>query len=204
MQEGGLLCGLNEAHNVEADPGEAFNRIYRGRRPLERFAATRVGAGQTVDDVVAATFEIAWKQISRGVEVRSDGAWLRAIARRVLANDRRSLRRRAALHDRLCLGRQLAGDVFFEVELVDALKRTPPHVATVGILLVHGLGGRELAAILGCSAGAAAMRVHRARALLHECLLDVSDETAALGGRPSPRPAVGADTRLRPSRSATR
>lgn len=108
------------------------------------------------------TFVIAWRRL--GDVPEQPLPWLLAVARRVLANQRRGERRRGALAERL------RGSVPGQT--------APVHDGVVGtalatlserdreVLLLHaweGLSNAEAGAVLGCSANAFAVRLHRAR-----------------------------------------
>jgi RNA polymerase sigma factor (sigma-70 family) len=92
--------------------------------------------------------------------------WLYATARRVVANQRRSLRRRLALDERLRLEEDPArDDTSSEESLVhEALARLGVRDREVLLLAEwEGLSSAEIAAVLGCLAVTARGRLHRAR-----------------------------------------
>src|ERR1700733_1908946 len=71
--------------------------------------AQRRSDAETADDVLSEVFVVAWRRLE---EVPADPLpWLLACARRVLANQRRAERRRAAFVDRLSADRLPAGAV---------------------------------------------------------------------------------------------
>lgn len=128
----------------------------------------------------------------------SSRAWLFGIARHVLANQRRGVRRRHALADRL---RSALRDQV--VEPPDATMRAPIATALAGLgaadqellrlVAWEGLSRGELATALGCSPAAVRVRLHRARTRLRRALADL--DTAANGQR---RPAAPAAATRRP------
>jgi RNA polymerase sigma-70 factor, ECF subfamily len=99
--------------------------------------------------------------------------WLYATARRVIANQRRSIRRRVALQERLALEAasrpepSAAGD---EGELVhEALRRLGPRDREVLLLAEwEGLSPAEISAVVGCLTVTARGRLHRARRRFRE------------------------------------
>ena len=115
--------------------------------------------------------------------------WLYATARRVLANQRRSSRRRHALHDRLALEASAGvsdGAPAGEVALVrDALDRLGPRDREILLLAEwEGLSPAEIASVLGCLTVTARGRLHRARRRFRgafEEALDGHDRRAARG-----------------------
>ncbi len=89
--------------------------------------------------------------------------WLYAVARRVLANNRRSLRRRLALHEALrpLTVEELAPSGLRLGHALGALKATDREV----LLLTawEGLDANQVAEVLGCSVQAVYTRLHRAK-----------------------------------------
>lgn len=134
----------------------------------------------TADDVVAEVFAICWRK--RAV-VPSDEPlpWLYAVARRVLANQRRASSRRTALSDVLgVLARgQHEPAPQHGVAVLDALAALPQHDREILMLTAwEGLNARQASKVLGCSPAAVHTRLHRARGRLQQEL-----------GRPQPAPS---------------
>lgn len=125
----------------------------------------RTGEAQA-EDVVAETFTAAWRHIDR---LPNDPLpWLYRTARNRLSNDRRSVRRRERLADRLAAHHRAEPDhapgVVEEVRLRAALWRLPPGEREALMLIGwEGLDHRTAAYVAGCSASAFKVRVHRAR-----------------------------------------
>lgn len=154
------------------DPHRArFEEIYDAYSGLIlAFASQRVDDPHDAAEIVAETFTVAWRRIEDvpgGVQARP---WLYGVARKVLANHHRSGRRRRRLHHRLAS--QSAGlvqdaavpaapDREAVAEAFNALRESDRD-----ILQLAGweeLGSEELAEVLGCTRGAARVRLHRAR-----------------------------------------
>lgn len=152
---------------------EDFRRLWGDHhRAVLAYALRRTGQRADAEDVVAATFAVAWRRFADapGEELRL--AWIYAIAARVLANQRRSLRRLVALRSRL---RELPAASPEErsdlPEVVAALGELRPDDQEILRLAAwEGLAGAELATALGCSENAASIRLHRARKRLTEQL----------------------------------
>jgi RNA polymerase sigma-70 factor, ECF subfamily len=132
------------------------------------YALRRTDAG-SAEDVVAEVFLIAWRRADR----LPDGdavLWLYAVARRVLANQRRAARRRQALVDVLGLlarPRPLAPEQDGSA-LAEALGRLRPGDRELLMLTAwEGLDASQAAVVLGCTPQAVHTRLHRARARLH-------------------------------------
>jgi RNA polymerase sigma-70 factor (ECF subfamily) len=118
-------------------------------------------------DAIAATFEVAWRRIA---DVPAhELPWLLGVARRVLANARRSHARQAALLERMAsAARSAAGaeeDAAVAVGLAAAIAQlTSSQQEALLLTAWDGLSEREAALALGCSRAAFASRLHRARA----------------------------------------
>lgn len=127
-----------------------------------------------VDDVVADTFLTAWRRLE---EIPPDALpWLLGVARRILANARRSERRRGALVLRLAsqpkaLDPDPAGAVVKDSALVAALAALREKDREILMLVAwEGLDADRAGRVLRCSAEAAAVRLHRARRRLAQAL----------------------------------
>jgi len=121
--------------------------------------------GGQADDVVAETFLVAWRRLD---DVPTDDPlpWLLGVARNVARNERRSTRRRDALVLRLPAPRPAPPpDEPAETGLVRAALAALDEADRELLLLVawDGLTPGRAAQVLGCSAGAARVRLHRAR-----------------------------------------
>lgn len=132
------------------------NRVYA-------YALHRVGM-HAASDVVSETFLAAWRRIDEVPEAALP--WLLGTARRVVANEFRRQERRTALLERLT-GAAGAPPVDIppeHVELIEALQKLPAGDQEVLLLSAwYDLSMAEAAAVLGCSIGAYAVRLHRAR-----------------------------------------
>lgn len=134
----------------------------------------------TADDVVADVFLTAWRRLA---DVPSDPLpWLLGVARRMLANRRRSEARTAALHHRLAtIAQPQASDdrrVGSLDEKVDnALGALSDRDREVLLLVAwDGLEPARAARALGVRPGAFAVRLHRARRRLAKLLADPDDD----------------------------
>ena len=154
------------------DPVEAAIREH-GRALLAYFAR-RIHPVEDAADLVAETVAgLGRRRRDLPADPVEAGMWMFGIARGVLANQRRSIRRRGALVERL-RGAVVLADADRPAELdevreaVDAL---PAPLAEV-IRLVHwdGFGLESAAEHLGIPASTARGRHQRAKALLREAL----------------------------------
>jgi RNA polymerase sigma-70 factor (ECF subfamily) len=151
---------------------------------VRAYAARRVPAA-TADDVVSDVFVVAWRRLD---DVPDDGLpWLLGCAQRIIANQRRSVRRQAALRERLSRERTGApgGHPIGDSVLADALAALSKGDREVLMLTAwEGLEPARAAAVVGCSPRAFSMRLHRARRRLATAM------TGADGARPDPMEAV--------------
>ncbi|NOY56429.1 MAG: sigma-70 family RNA polymerase sigma factor [Actinobacteria bacterium] len=86
------------------DPREAraaFERLYADTyRKVLVYARRRTTSYADADDVVAATFLVAWQRLEEALGAEHPLAWLYGVAYRVHANQRRSAARKARLRRR--------------------------------------------------------------------------------------------------------
>jgi RNA polymerase sigma-70 factor (ECF subfamily) len=168
---------------VEPTRAERFEVLFRENHGRVRAYALRRTSREAAQDVVADTFLVAWRRLD---EVPGDGLpWLFGVARRVLANQRRSAQRGAALERRVAAGasRPRSGDPAESVADADVLRVALGRLSDrdrEALMLVawEGLSGARAARAAGCSRSAFAVRLHRARGRL-------AAELAALE-RPAP------------------
>jgi RNA polymerase sigma-70 factor, ECF subfamily len=150
---------------------ERFEGLFRENYPFVRAYALRRTSGEAAQDVVAETFLVAWRRLD---DVPADALpWLYGVARRVLANQRRTADRGEALEERLAGatphgGDRDPGDSAGDAEILRlALGRlSEPSREALMLVAWHGLSGARAARVAGCSRSAFAVRLHRARARL--------------------------------------
>ena len=148
------------------------------------YCGWRAASASDAQDAVADVFLTAWRRLD---DVPGDPiaarVWLYATARRVLANQRRSSRRRNALHERLAheaasapRERRETGE---ESLVHTALDRLGPRDREVLLLSEwEGLSPAEIAAVLGCLTVTARGRLHRARRRFRAAFEDLRDREA--------------------------
>ncbi|WP_354697340.1 RNA polymerase sigma factor [Paraconexibacter sp. AEG42_29] len=150
------------------------------------YARRRTDAA-SADDVVADVFATAWRRAD--VIPEADPLpWLYAVARRVLANQRRAAGRRAALSDVLgVLARTREPPAPHQsLPVLEALAALSPADRELLMLTAwEGLDAAQVATVLGCSTGAVHTRLHRARRRLEH-------ELQRAGAAPYPTPEAHA------------
>jgi RNA polymerase sigma-70 factor, ECF subfamily len=167
-----------ETRELRAAQRQRFERLYAEH--FDRVAAyllARVDR-EVAGDALTATFEVAWRRID---DVPGDELpWLLGVARRVLANARRSRTRQAALVERMTAASQTQTnetETGLAANLAAALLQlTPPQREALLLIAWEGLSEREAARVLGCSRLAFAARLHRARAHIRAALGESSRE----------------------------
>lgn len=136
-------------------------------RPLLAYARRRIADVDAAEDVVAETFAIAWRRIDDVPDGDAARAYLFGIARRVLANHRRSGRRRWRLVSRIVREPDPStdpGPVLADPRVaaaLGALSETDREVLRLAAW--DGLSNQQIAAVLDLSPSGVASRLQRAR-----------------------------------------
>ncbi|WP_336213923.1 RNA polymerase sigma factor [Nonomuraea sp. LPB2021202275-12-8] len=166
---------------MDDDDGEAarFEAVYRETYDqIAAYAARRCESPQDAADVVADTFAIAWRRMGdlpRGREAR---LWLFGVARRVLADHRRSAVRRRSVE----LDAEIADlygdapDSGVELSAVAQVFRTlsDDDREILSLVAWEGLEREEIATMLGLSRNAVRIRLYRARRRFSRALDEAS------------------------------
>lgn len=182
---------MDESHGERT---RRFDALFHTYSPdIVSYCAWRAGSASDAQDAVAEVFLTAWRRLDElpaGTAVR---VWLYATARRVLANQRRSSRRRLALRDRLALEATDVAAEWFSTGSQDqvvheALRRLKARDREVLLLAVwEGLAPAEIGAVLGCLTVTARGRLHRARFRFRVAFEELQAEEDR-DGPPLPRP----------------
>ncbi|GAA0965411.1 RNA polymerase sigma factor [Acrocarpospora macrocephala] len=174
------------------DLKQRFEEIYTAHYPdILAYLRRRTGSPDDAADALAETFATAWRRVADipgGARAR---LWLYGVARRVLANGRRAESRRSELVERLSAQLALWGDSVDPsgVDDLDTVRAAfeqlnPDDREVLSLATWEELGSQEIATVLGCSRGAARLRLHRARRRLAVELraagLDLSPRVIAL------------------------
>ncbi|MEU8382040.1 sigma-70 family RNA polymerase sigma factor [Streptosporangium sp. NPDC048865] len=156
-----------------SDDREArFEKVYRDTyEQILGYAMRRCDSPEDAADVVAETFEIAWRRVEDLPPGEQARLWLYGVARNVLANHRRGLMRRhthqTALRENLAdlyartsppgeeLELRAIGRIFRELSDEDR--------ELLSLVAWEGLDAGEIALVLGRSRNAVRIRLHRAR-----------------------------------------
>jgi RNA polymerase sigma-70 factor (ECF subfamily) len=153
---------------------ERFRALYGAARSrIVAYALRRTASPDDAADIVAETFTIVWRRLEDIPAGEKEILWCYATARRVIANHRRRTQRRGELIDRIGveLGRVLSSQIDVTNEDVLVARTAFRHLGDEDrevLMLVgwEGLSSAQLGVVLGCSATAARIRLHRARSRL--------------------------------------
>lgn len=170
MPDTELMNELVEHSGVsrKASRQQRFDLLFKANKAdIASYCTWRTGSKADAEDAVSEIFLVAWRKIELIPDGDAARAWLYATARRVMANTRRSRRRRDALVDRVSQERtvEVRQALSSEEEVVhEALALLDEHDREV-LLLVEweGLRPSELGEVLGCQEVTARGRLHRAR-----------------------------------------
>jgi RNA polymerase sigma-70 factor, ECF subfamily len=158
-------ASLTASRDAEAEFDACFRAHYA---EVLAYALRRVGERSAAEDVAAQTFAVAWRRLDA---LPADPLlWLLGVARRVIQNEARSARRRSRLLARI-IGQHRAA---VAADPADSVPERSAILAALGRLgegdrevlrlaAWEGLDARRAAAALGCTRGAYALRLHRAR-----------------------------------------
>ena len=162
---------------------ERFEQVFDEHFRAVSAYALRRARRPDAEEAVAETFLVAWRRLD---EMPGDAKpWLLGVARRVLANQRRAAGRREALRARVAEARERDSEPGRRPPVIEALGRLSTGDRELLVLVAwDGLSNREVAVVLGCSAAAAKVRLHRARHRLRAELERLEPSDAPRGMRP--------------------
>jgi RNA polymerase sigma factor (sigma-70 family) len=147
------------------------------QRHVLAYAMRRTRTSADAEDVAAETFTIAWRKFD-AIPVSEPLPWLYAVARRVLANQRRGLGRRERLVTRLRVDDvatpDRAGDDRDGPAFAALASLSPADQEILRLVAWEELGNHAIAAVLGITPNAVAIRLHRARGRFAVALASVS------------------------------
>src|SRR5215470_9975073 len=148
-----------------------FGRMCEAHTAAVLAYALRRTSREEAADVVAETFLVAWRRLD-DVDERSALPWLYAVARRVLLSQQRATRRQQAIAERVAAGLPEASETAFgSPRVLEALAALSEAEREVLLLTAwEELSSTDAARVLGCSATAYRIRLHRARKRLRERL----------------------------------
>jgi RNA polymerase sigma-70 factor (ECF subfamily) len=145
-----------------------FEQLYEAHAGAVLTYARRRSDAQTAEDVVAEVFLVAWRKL--GEVPKSDPLpWLLAVARRTLANRRRTGVRESALRGRLRFDRSVqalapqSGSSLDNTVLVALGRLSEQDRETLLLVAWEGLTPAQAAAVVGVAPNTFSARLSRAR-----------------------------------------
>lgn len=165
---------------LPTDAAARLEALFRSHCAAVASYVRRRTPAESADDIVAETFLVAWRRLE---DVPTEPLpWLLAVARNVIATQRRSARRRSALRVRL----QRASTELAHQPGIDELGPVASALAHLSekdqealtLIAWEGLQPSEAAAVLGESATTFRVRLHRAKRRIKR-LLDEQGELPA-------------------------
>jgi RNA polymerase sigma factor (sigma-70 family) len=159
-----------------------FDELFESLSPdMVAYCSWRAASPSDAQDAVAEVFLTAWRRLDEVPEGDAARVWLYATARRVIANQRRASRRRAALYERLTAEATVRREAFpsgpDETVVYEVLRRLGPHDREVLLLAEwEDLSPAQIATVLGCLAVTARGRLHRARRRFRALFEELRDE----------------------------
>jgi RNA polymerase sigma factor (sigma-70 family) len=178
--------------------GDRLEKLFEAHhRALLAYAARRSATMADAEDVVAEVFLVAWRRLD-DVPAGDDALpWLYAVARKTLGNQRRGFLRRGRLRERLeqtaerpGLAPQPAPATEPALEALSRLSAGDQEL--LRLVAWEELSHAEIAAILGISVNAVAIRLHRARARFEQAMVKGPSRWRtwlSVKGSPSRRPS---------------
>lgn len=153
-----------------SDRHTRFREVYdRDFRPVSAYVLRRASPREDAADVIAEVFLVAWRRLDEVPAGRSSLPWLYGVARKQLANHRRSETRRLRLASRL--GAELERTKRFATtddglpegfaEAFSTLREADREILSLAAW--EQLDATAIATVIACSPNAARIRLHRAR-----------------------------------------
>lgn len=153
-----------------------FEALYEDYlQPITGYVRRRLRAHAIeTDDVVAEIFFVAWRRLEDVPSAPDDRLWLYGVARHTTAQAFRTRRRRCRLADRVAQVSEAptwpAEDAKYDEVRAVVAGLGSREREVVELYYWEGLTQREIAAVLGCSENAVALRLRRAKERVRRAL----------------------------------
>lgn len=177
-------------------PGDRFEALFEAHhRALLAYAARRCPSLTDAEDVVADVFLVAWRRLGDVPAGEEALPWLYGVARRTVANQRRSTNRRTNLQARLeqTVERPVAIATPDAEPALDVLARlSDDDQELLRLVAWEELSHAEIAQVLDISVNAVAIRLHRARGRFEQAMVKGPSRWRtwlSVKGSPSRRPS---------------
>src|SRR5262245_6396291 len=172
---------------TDSERDQRFSALFASyRSDIVAYCSWRAASPSDAQDAVSEVFLTAWRRLDAVPDDDAARVWLYATARRVIANQRRSSRRRVALQERLEREPAPAARPAYaseeEARVHEALRRLRPGDREVLLLAEwEGLAPAQIAGVLGCLTVTARGRLHRARTRFRAAFEELSAQNADAG-----------------------
>jgi RNA polymerase sigma factor (sigma-70 family) len=173
----------------DMDDAARFRRLFEEAYPsLKRYGRHRGLSAGDAEDLVAATFEVAWRRFGE-IPYAAPLPWLYAVAHNLWRNRLRAERRRSSLLGRLGPPASAPpppepSEPAAGVVRAALARLRPPDQEVLRLVAWEHLSAAEVGTVLGCSEAAARTRLRRARdRLAAELEIDRPAPAARPGGR---------------------
>ena len=155
---------MSAAAESHGERVERFRLLYDAAYPrILAYALRRARSREDAFDALSETFTVVWRRLDDVPGDERQIAWVYGVARRVLANQYRGADRRRRLDERMAVTATPAADPDLGLvhEALDRLRPDDREILTLSAW--DDLDNDEIAVVLGITAAAVAVRLHRAR-----------------------------------------
>ncbi len=168
----GMTYGLDDLQDHRTFFESLYSDTYEF---VSKYCRQRAPTPEDAEDALSATYLVAWRRIHEAAGINNHLAWLYGVARRVLANQRRSAMRHRRLQQRIFdrsvrTGTSIPTQVEAAVQL-EAIERAVESLRALDKLILRlaayeGLSYQSIAEQTGLTKSAVRSRLHRARKTL--------------------------------------
>lgn len=154
-----------------------FNDLFNANRvDILKYLLRRSASSDDAADALAETFLVAWRRIDAVPEGLEGRLWLYGVARNVLLKHFTNAQRAATLNNRLATELRSVATASTNVEIGWEVRHALSQLSTsdremVELSVWENFDPSEIASLLGISANAARVRLHRAKQRLAGILL---------------------------------
>jgi RNA polymerase sigma factor (sigma-70 family) len=177
-------------------PGDRFESLFEAHhRALLAYAARRLPSLTDAEDVVADVFLVAWRRLEDVPAGDAALSWLYGVARKTIGNQRRGIARRANLRERLEQTAERPAAALppaVEPALEAFARLSADDQELLRLVAWEELSHAEIAEVLGTTANAVAIRLHRARGRFEQAMVKGPSRWRtwlSVKGSPSRRPS---------------
>lgn len=165
---------------------ERFRSVFESRySSIHSYVLRRLGpSSNDIADVTAQIFAVAWRRRAQIPQPPGDLPWLYGVGRKIVSRHRRSVQRRRNLEERLVNEAHVSQDPTVSPSPETLRVRTAigrlraRDQELLRLVLWEGLSHAQAGDVVGCSANAVAIRLHKVRRRLYA---ELAKESAQRG-----------------------